>query len=82
MLKKQGKYEQALEMYNQSLATKFKMLGRDHPVVADTLYNIALVHQTQGQHDLEAEFSKNVRSFMHHAFSPPTPPTLDSLFLI
>ena len=23
--------------------------------MADTLYNIALVHQTQGQHDLEAE---------------------------
>ena len=26
-----------------------------HPVVADTLYNIGLVYQKQGRHDLETE---------------------------
>ena len=52
---KMGENEKALEYYNKSLEIKIKVLGQDHLVAADTLYNIALVHREQGRHDLEAE---------------------------
>jgi tetratricopeptide (TPR) repeat protein len=51
----QGKYPEALEYYNKSLEIMIKVHGQDHPIAADTLYNIALVHREQGRHDLEAE---------------------------
>ena len=42
-------------MHQKSLNIKLKVFGPDHPFVADTIYNIALVHRLQGRHDLEAE---------------------------
>ena len=42
-------------MYHKALAIDEKVHSPEHPRVADTLYDIALVHQEQGQHDLEAE---------------------------
>ena len=42
-------------MFHEALVVLEKDLGLDHPFVANTLYNIALVHRKQGQHNLEAE---------------------------
>ena len=50
MLKNQGKYGEALEMYLAALRVFEKALGRDHPLVADTQYNIGLVHYNQGKY--------------------------------
>lgn len=36
--KEQGKFPEALELYHKSLATKEKVLGCEHPLVAKT-YN-------------------------------------------
>ena len=47
--------EEALTMHQKSLNIMLKVFGHDHPVAADTLYNIALVHREQERHDLEAE---------------------------
>ena len=51
----QAKYPEALKLHEDVLAIRVAKLGLEHPVAADTLYNIALVHRQQGRHDLEAE---------------------------
>ena len=51
VLTKQGKYPEALEMYDRCLKTREKVLGRNHPDVAATQDRIVLA--TQGKH-LEA----------------------------
>ena len=50
-----GENGTALEYYSKSLEIKIKVHGQDDPVAANTLYNIAMMHGEQGQHDLEAK---------------------------
>ena len=38
----QGKYDEALAMYEKALSIKLKKLGDDHPDVADTYNNMAV----------------------------------------
>ena len=40
-----GEREAALELYARALAIKEKAYGPDHTSVADTLYNMALLHK-------------------------------------
>ena len=44
--KKQGKYEEALDYYNKALTIKLNKLGEDHPDVASTYNNIAVLCMT------------------------------------
>ena len=48
VLEKQGKLEEALELYQKSLDTTIRAVGPDHVSVADTKYNMALVQTQQG----------------------------------
>ena len=50
----QGKHDDALATWQDVLQVREQTLGLEHPLAADTLYNMALVHRTQGQHNLEA----------------------------
>merc|ERR1711965_254410 len=47
----QGKYDEALEYYNKDLEINLKKLGNDHPDVARTYNNMALVYDSQGKYD-------------------------------
>ena len=49
--RKQGKYDEALAMYEKDLSIKLKKLGDDHPSVADTYNNMAIVYDNQGKYD-------------------------------
>ena len=40
----QGKYDEALAMYEKALSIRLKKLGDDHPSVADTYNNMAVVY--------------------------------------
>ena len=43
----QGKLEQALELYEKALKIDMKVSGKDHPDVACSMNNIALVYKKQ-----------------------------------
>ena len=47
----QGKYEEALEYYQNSLDIKIRVFGSDHPDVATSFINIGAVYAGKG--DLE-----------------------------
>jgi tetratricopeptide (TPR) repeat protein len=51
---KQGKYDEAEDLFKRVLSIREKALGASHPDVAATLNNIAAVNASQGKYD-EAE---------------------------
>ena len=51
----QGKYDLALEKYEESLRIYEWVLGHDHPDVARSLHGIASVYYHQGKYDLALE---------------------------
>ncbi|NEQ86641.1 MAG: CHAT domain-containing protein, partial [Moorea sp. SIO2I5] len=50
----QGRYGEAEPLYRQALALRKKLLGQDHPDVATSLNNLALLYLSQGRYG-EAE---------------------------
>ena len=54
----QGKYEEALEYYQKSLDIKIRVVGQDHPSVADSKYNLALLHKKRKETDMENKRNK------------------------
>jgi tetratricopeptide (TPR) repeat protein len=46
----QGKYAQAVPLYERALAIQGAMLGREHPLVALTLNNLAALYHAQGKY--------------------------------
>ena len=53
VLDDQGKPDEALAMHQKSLDIKLKVFGSNHPLVANTKNNIALIYQKQAKY-LEA----------------------------
>jgi CHAT domain-containing protein len=49
-LHKQGKYEEAVPLAKRALAIREKNLGKNHPSVADSLYNLAELYRNQGKY--------------------------------
>jgi Flp pilus assembly protein TadD len=54
VLAKQGKYDQAKQLYRQALELRRKLLGDDHPHVGFTLSNLGEIHIIKQQFE-EAE---------------------------
>ena len=50
-----GKLEEALEMHQDVLRVRVATLGPEHPLVADTLYNIGGLYKSQELFELAAE---------------------------
>ncbi len=53
-LHKQGRYSEAEPLYERSLSISEQQLGADHPAVATSLSNLALLYRSQGRYS-EAE---------------------------
>ena len=43
MYQGQGKFDEAVELYKKNLAISIKALGEEHPSVANTYNNLAIV---------------------------------------
>ena len=71
--KEQGKYAEAEALYKRALAIREKALGADHPDVAETLYNLAVVYRPQGKYaDAEALY-KRALAIREKALGPDHP---------
>jgi len=46
----QNKYKEAAHLLNDALAIREKTLGKDHPAVAATLNNLAVLYGKRGKH--------------------------------
>ena len=49
-LYKQGKYDEAVTLFEQSLKIRQQVLGAEHPDVASSLNNLALLYKSQGRY--------------------------------
>jgi tetratricopeptide (TPR) repeat protein len=49
-LYRQGRYAEAIEPAQKALAIRIKVLGPDHPLVAPSLNNLALIYKKMGAH--------------------------------
>jgi len=47
----QGKYEQALPLYQEALKIREQVLGKQHPDYAGSLNNLATLYYSQGEVD-------------------------------
>jgi len=56
IFRRHGRYEQAMEWYEQALAGCEKALGPDHPSTLDIVNNMALIFNNQGQYEKALEW--------------------------
>jgi hypothetical protein len=54
MIRNQDKYDEAEQMYRQTLELKQKVLGQEHPSTLNSMNGLASVLRNQGKYD-EAE---------------------------
>ena len=75
VLKKQGKLEEALELYQKSLGTKIRAVGPDHVSVADTMYNMSIIYKKLGDEAKRLELTRHAHSIYLAAVGPDHPTT-------
>lgn len=51
VLSGQGRYEEALDLFQQSLTTKISIVGEEMPTVANSLDNVAELYRTMGEYE-------------------------------
>ena len=60
-LYKQGRFSEALPLAQRALAIREKALGPDHPGVAESLNNLAVLYQGQGRYvDAEPLYKRSL----------------------
>ncbi|KAJ1467611.1 Tetratricopeptide repeat-domain-containing protein [Baffinella frigidus] len=57
---KQGKLDEALELYEKCLAIRVKFLGPDHPDVVDSCNKMVVVYELQGKPEEALELKKKI----------------------
>lgn len=69
-LKKKGKFDEALPVEQQLLAIREKTLGLEHPDVATSLNNLALLHKNKGDYATAESMYKRSLAISEKAFGP------------
>jgi tetratricopeptide (TPR) repeat protein len=60
------RYAEALQYYEKRLAIMLTLLGPEHPRVADTRYNLAMLHKAQDRRaEARAEFERAAAIYSH-----------------
>jgi tetratricopeptide (TPR) repeat protein len=73
LLKSQGKYEEALPLYQRALAIYQKSLGPEHPWMATTLNNMAILHYSQGKYEEALPLYQRALAIYQKSLGPEHP---------
>ncbi|KAF8473485.1 hypothetical protein BDZ91DRAFT_714700 [Kalaharituber pfeilii] len=77
--KQQGKYSQALELYQRTLAGREKSLGVDHPSTLDTVHGMAIVYEEQGKYSQALELYQRALAGYEKSLGVDHPSTLQTV---
>ncbi|KAF8467212.1 hypothetical protein BDZ91DRAFT_762700 [Kalaharituber pfeilii] len=75
----QGKYSQALELYQRALAGYEKSLGVDHPSTLRTVNNMAVVYENQGKYSQALELYQRALAGREKSLGVDHPSTLNTV---
>jgi tetratricopeptide (TPR) repeat protein len=74
-----GKYQEAEQMYRQTLKLKEKALGKEHPNTFGSMNNLALVLDSQGKYEEAEQMHRRTLELMEKILGKEHPRTLDSM---
>ena len=74
-----GEYDQAIKYHEKALESGLKNFGPDHPTVAQSLNNLALLYYTQGQYAQAEPLYKRSLAVWEKALGPDHPNVVTSL---
>ncbi|RYP53208.1 hypothetical protein DL770_011003 [Monosporascus sp. CRB-9-2] len=60
VLRNQGKYEKAEQMYRQALKLREAVLGKEHPDILTGMNNLVCVFRSQGKYDEVEQMHRQV----------------------
>jgi tetratricopeptide (TPR) repeat protein len=79
LLDRQGKYEEAEAMHRQTLATREKGLGHEHPDTLTSMNNLALLLDRQGKYEEAVAMHKQTLTTREKVLGHKHPDTLTSM---
>lgn len=75
----QGKYQEALPLFQRSLAIREKALGAEHADIAVTLINMSILYDKLGQYDLALPLAQRALAIREKALGSEHADTAESL---
>jgi tetratricopeptide (TPR) repeat protein len=75
----QDKHAEAVPLYERALAIQEKILGREHPLVALTLYNLAALYHAQGKYYKAEPLYERSLAIREKTLGPEHPDVMTSL---
>ncbi|MCJ1349791.1 hypothetical protein MMC31_008032 [Peltigera leucophlebia] len=75
----QGKYQEAMQLYGQSLEARKRVLGDEHPDTLDSMSDLAVSYSRLGQHQKAVQLRKQTLEARKRVFGDEHPDTLHSM---
>jgi tetratricopeptide (TPR) repeat protein len=74
-----GKYQEAEQMHRQTLELKKKVLGKEHPYIFNSMYNLAIALKDQGKYEEAEQTHRRALEGYKKVLGKEHPGTLDSM---
>jgi len=78
----EGQYSEAIGAGNEALKVAEKTFGPEHPKVATSLNNLALIYKAQGKHAAAEDFYKHALTILEKSFGSGNPRVATALYNI
>src|SRR6266545_3505182 len=78
-LRREGKYDEALQLVERSLEIRERLLGPDHPDVATAINSLAILHRQKGQYAKAEQLCRRSLAIREKTLGPDHPDVASSL---